>query len=66
MSDSTTIKPLISNKESRLISLEMELGSTCALLAMQQYTSETERKDLEKYKKHISDQIMELTILGGE
>ena len=66
MSDSITIKPLIGSKESRLISLEMELKATCFILGVQDYRGEMERKYYETYKKSLTDQIMELTILGGE
>ena len=66
MSDSTIIKPFISNKDSKLITLEMELKATRYNIACHNYTGEDDRKEMERYEKHISDQIMELTILGGE
>lgn len=66
MSDSTIIKPLISNTESKLISLEMELKATDRNIALGYYDDRLELKNMVKYKKHIQDRIMELTILGGD
>ena len=66
MSDSTTCKPLISNTESKLISLEVELKATDRNISLGCYDSRMELKHMLKYKKSIQDQIMELTILGGE
>lgn len=66
MSDSTTIKPFITNKDSKLVSLEMELKATCYNYALRDYTGEDDRRQMEQYVKQISNQIMELTILGAE
>lgn len=65
MPDSTTVKPFIGNKESKLISLEMEMRATVELL-LGGFYDEKERKHLETYKKLLTDQIMEITILGGK
>lgn len=55
-------KPLVTNRESRLITLELELQSAEHLLSVVPLTPE-ERHHYEQVKQDILDQIFELQVL---
>lgn len=58
-------KPLISNYESMLITLEMELKNVKGL-HLHGRMNRDEIAYYRQYEKHLMDQIMEITLLIGE